>query len=155
MHVVIRDSAALQDWPSMGTRARVASPALVASWAEGVLYVHSLYGRTIAPGDRFVTAHRLLGRQVVLVHTVEEYNRGRSWRTRADRDGTMVIAEVTLEPAGERSATLSVDVDLSGPARIAAPMLRWSLRRSLRQALRRLVKNLELAAVKPTRYAHR
>ena len=146
MHLTIVESAALQRWPSTGTRVRATSPALVASWAPGVVYAHPLYGKTVSVASRFVTAHRVLGRTVVLVHTVEQLDRGRYWQTRADREGTTVVVRLMSQPPPETSVSLSVDVQLSGAARAAGPVLRWSLPRSARRAVRRLAGQLDAKA---------
>ena len=130
--------APLDGWPGPKARERSVDPALVSSWADGVRYVHPLYDGRIRPGSRYVATHRLLGRNVVLVHTVEAVTPGYGWRTRAERPRATVTVELSLRPQPDPAVTLAVEVSVWGAARWARPLLAWSVRRSARRAVRRL-----------------
>lgn len=136
MRISVVESAPVEGWPGPKARERSVDPALVSSWADGVLYVHPLYDGRIRPGARYVAAHRLLGPTVVLVHTVEEATPGYGWRTRADRPGATVVVALALRPPPESTVDLTVDLTVRGAARLARPLLSWSVRRSARRAVR-------------------
>jgi hypothetical protein len=146
VRVSVVESARLDGWPGPKARDRSVDPALVSSWADGVLYVHPLYDGRIRPGARYVAAHRLLGRTVVLVHQVEEVTPGYGWRTRADRPGAAVTVALRLHPGPDPTVELETDVTVVGAARLARPLLAGSMRRSARRAVRRLASRLEAQA---------
>lgn len=146
MRISVVESAPVEGRPGPKAQERSVDPALVASWADGVLYVHILYDGPVRPGARYVAAHRLLGRTVVLVDTVEEVSPGYGWRARADRPGATLVVALPLRPPPEATVELTVDLTVRGVARLARPFLSWSFRRSARRAVRRLAGRLETRA---------
>jgi hypothetical protein len=146
VRISVVESARVDGWPGPKARERTVDPALVSSWADGVLYVHPLYDGRIRPGARYVAAHRLLGRTVVLVHTVEEVTPGHGWRTRADGPQGTVTVALRLRPRPDPTVDLAIDVTVLGAARFARPLLTRRVRRSARRAVRRLARRLETRA---------
>lgn len=142
MIVSVVESAGLVRWPAAKTRKRQIDPAVVSSWAGGVLYVHPLYDGRVRTGARYVTAHRLLGRTVVLVHSVEDWNPGWGWSTSAVRPRATVTVALSLHASPQSTVDLSVHVEVLGAARLASPLLSWTVRRSARRAVCRLAHNL-------------
>jgi len=143
VRISVVESAGLNAWLGSKARKRSLDPAVVSSWAEGVRYVLPLYGDRLRPGGRYLVAHRLLGRTVLLVHTVEEVTPSYGWRIRADRLRATVTIALSLRPRPEPAVDLTVDVIAAGTARFARPALTWSVRRSARRAVRRLAGRLK------------
>lgn len=142
MIVSVVESAGLVRWPAAKARKREIDPAVVSSWAGGVLYVHPFYDGRVRTGARYVAAHRLLGRTVVLMHSVENSNPGLGWSTSAVRPRATVTVALSLHALPQSTVDLAVDVEVLGAARLASPLLSWTVRRSARRAVRRLAQNL-------------
>jgi hypothetical protein len=142
MNVSVVESAGLVRWPAAKARKRGIDPAVVSSWGAGVLYVHPFYDGQVRAGARYVAAHRLLGRTVVLVHSVEDSNPGYGWKTSAVRPGATVTVALSLHALPHSTVDLAVDVEVVGAARLASPLLSWTVRRSARRAVRRLAHDL-------------
>ena len=89
-----------------------------------------------------MAAYRLLGRTVVLMHAVEDSNPGFGWKTSAVRPQATVTVALSLRAMPQSTVDLAVDIEVLGAARLASPLLSWTVRRSARRAVRRVARNL-------------
>jgi hypothetical protein len=142
VNVSVVESAGLVSWPAAKARKRGIDPAVISSWGGGVLYVHPFYDGQVRTGARYVAAYRLLGRTVVLMHAVEDSNPGFGWKTSAVRPQATVTVALSLRAMPQSTVDLAVDIEVLGAARLASPLLSWTVRRSARRAVRRVARNL-------------